>query len=53
MIPNEAIERRQTERIRELATRFSGFVKEARERVQPRRHATAQKFVESEHCETN
>jgi 2-dehydro-3-deoxyphosphogluconate aldolase/(4S)-4-hydroxy-2-oxoglutarate aldolase len=53
LIPNEAIERRQTERIRELATRFSGFVKEARERVQPRRHATAQKFVESEHCETN
>jgi 2-dehydro-3-deoxyphosphogluconate aldolase/(4S)-4-hydroxy-2-oxoglutarate aldolase len=51
LIPTEAIEKRQTERIRELAMRFSGFVKEARVRLQPRK-AAAQKFVEAEHCET-
>ena len=33
LIPHEAITRRQLERIRELATRFTGFVKEARDRM--------------------
>jgi 2-dehydro-3-deoxyphosphogluconate aldolase/(4S)-4-hydroxy-2-oxoglutarate aldolase len=33
LIPHEAIARRQLERIRELATRFVGFVKEARDRM--------------------
>jgi 2-dehydro-3-deoxyphosphogluconate aldolase/(4S)-4-hydroxy-2-oxoglutarate aldolase len=33
LIPREAIERRQSERIQELAQRFAGFVKEARERL--------------------
>jgi 2-dehydro-3-deoxyphosphogluconate aldolase / (4S)-4-hydroxy-2-oxoglutarate aldolase len=34
LIPTEAIERRQPQRIRELAHRFAGFVKDARERVE-------------------
>ena len=33
LIPHEAIAHRQLERIRELATRFLGFVKEARDRM--------------------
>jgi 2-dehydro-3-deoxyphosphogluconate aldolase / (4S)-4-hydroxy-2-oxoglutarate aldolase len=37
LIPTEAIERRQSKRIRELAHRFAGFVREARERMQPRK----------------
>jgi 2-dehydro-3-deoxyphosphogluconate aldolase/(4S)-4-hydroxy-2-oxoglutarate aldolase len=37
LIPTEAIERRQAKRIRELALRFAGFVKEARERTEPRK----------------
>ncbi len=35
LIPLEAIERRQSERIKELAHRFLGFVKEARNRLAP------------------
>jgi len=35
LIPTEAIERRQAKRIRELALRFAGFVKEARRRMEP------------------
>jgi 2-dehydro-3-deoxyphosphogluconate aldolase/(4S)-4-hydroxy-2-oxoglutarate aldolase len=35
LIPNEAIVRRQARRIRELAIRFLGFVKEGRERLEP------------------
>src|SRR5277367_5979836 len=34
LIPTEAIERRQSERIRELALRFTEFVKDARERTE-------------------
>jgi 2-dehydro-3-deoxyphosphogluconate aldolase/(4S)-4-hydroxy-2-oxoglutarate aldolase len=34
LIPTEAIERRQADRIRELAHRFRGFVRDARARVQ-------------------
>jgi 2-dehydro-3-deoxyphosphogluconate aldolase/(4S)-4-hydroxy-2-oxoglutarate aldolase len=33
LIPTEALERRQSKRIRELALRFAGFVKHARERT--------------------
>jgi 2-dehydro-3-deoxyphosphogluconate aldolase/(4S)-4-hydroxy-2-oxoglutarate aldolase len=33
LIPTEAIARRQSKRIRELALRFTGFVKEARDRL--------------------
>jgi 2-dehydro-3-deoxyphosphogluconate aldolase/(4S)-4-hydroxy-2-oxoglutarate aldolase len=35
LIPAEAIERRETERIKELAHRFLGFVKDARKRLGP------------------
>jgi 2-dehydro-3-deoxyphosphogluconate aldolase / (4S)-4-hydroxy-2-oxoglutarate aldolase len=35
LIPSEAIQRRQADRIRELAIRFRGFVQEARDRLQP------------------
>ena len=38
LIPTEAIMRRQAKRIRELATRFAGFVREARDRMEPRGH---------------
>src|SRR5271170_4071000 len=37
LIPTEAIERRQSERIRELAQRFVGFVKDARARLEARK----------------
>jgi len=37
LIPTEAIERRQSERIRELAHRFLGFVKDARQRLAPKK----------------
>jgi 2-dehydro-3-deoxyphosphogluconate aldolase/(4S)-4-hydroxy-2-oxoglutarate aldolase len=52
LIPAEAIERRQSKRIRELALRFSGFVKEARARVEPQKKAAAAgKFTKIEECE--
>lgn len=53
LIPAEAIERRQSKRIRELALRFSGFVKEARDRMEPHRKtaAAAGKFARIEECE--
>jgi 2-dehydro-3-deoxyphosphogluconate aldolase / (4S)-4-hydroxy-2-oxoglutarate aldolase len=41
LIPTEAIERRQAKRIRELALRFTGFVKEARERTEPKKKSVA------------
>jgi 2-dehydro-3-deoxyphosphogluconate aldolase / (4S)-4-hydroxy-2-oxoglutarate aldolase len=37
LIPTEAIERRQAARIRELAQRFVGFVKDARARLEARK----------------
>ncbi len=37
LIPAEAIKRREVERIRELAGRFVGFVKEARQRLGPKK----------------
>ena len=39
LIPTEAIERRQSERIRELAHRFAGFVNDARHRMATRTEA--------------
>jgi 2-dehydro-3-deoxyphosphogluconate aldolase/(4S)-4-hydroxy-2-oxoglutarate aldolase len=54
LIPTEAIARRQTERIRELALRFTGFVKEARERVEEiRRTTVVQPFAGDEECEVS
>lgn len=50
LIPHEALERRQAKRIRELALRFSGFVKEARHRMQPAKAAAA-KLPNIEQCE--
>jgi hypothetical protein len=52
LIPTEAIERRQAERIRELALRFTGFVKDARGRLKERRQSAPQMFVGAEKCET-
>jgi 2-dehydro-3-deoxyphosphogluconate aldolase/(4S)-4-hydroxy-2-oxoglutarate aldolase len=52
LIPPEAIERRQGERIRELAFRFTEFVKEAREKVAAgKKRASRKKHLDIEHCE--
>jgi 2-dehydro-3-deoxyphosphogluconate aldolase / (4S)-4-hydroxy-2-oxoglutarate aldolase len=52
LIPTEAIERRQAKRIRELALRFSGFVKEARARMEPSKQSTfARRIAGIEDCE--
>jgi 2-dehydro-3-deoxyphosphogluconate aldolase/(4S)-4-hydroxy-2-oxoglutarate aldolase len=39
LIPADAIANRETERIRELARRFVGFVKDARRRLEPRKES--------------
>lgn len=41
LIPPDAIEHRESERIRELAQRFVGFVREARQRLAPQKEAAA------------
>jgi len=52
LIPTEAIARHQPQRIRELALRFAGFVKEARERVEEiKRNTVAQRYEGTEKCE--
>jgi 2-dehydro-3-deoxyphosphogluconate aldolase/(4S)-4-hydroxy-2-oxoglutarate aldolase len=52
LIPTEAIVRRQPERIRELAHRFTGFVREARERVEEiKRSTVVERFEGDEKCE--
>jgi 2-dehydro-3-deoxyphosphogluconate aldolase/(4S)-4-hydroxy-2-oxoglutarate aldolase len=52
LIPIEAIERHQADRIRELALRFAGYVKEGRARLQPvRPSAKDQNFSPTEACE--
>jgi 2-dehydro-3-deoxyphosphogluconate aldolase / (4S)-4-hydroxy-2-oxoglutarate aldolase len=52
LIPTEAIARRQTQRIRELALRFVGFVRDARERVEEiKRNTVAQRYEGTEECE--
>ena len=46
LIPSEAIERRQSKRIRELALRFIRFVKEARDRIEAgKKSAAARKAI--------
>jgi 2-dehydro-3-deoxyphosphogluconate aldolase/(4S)-4-hydroxy-2-oxoglutarate aldolase len=52
LIPTEAIERRQAARIRELAQRFLGFVKDARARLEARKpKRVAKKSDGLEKCE--
>lgn len=52
LIPTEAIERRQSARIKELAHRFVGFVKDARARLEARKPMHLAKKVEAmEKCE--
>jgi 2-dehydro-3-deoxyphosphogluconate aldolase/(4S)-4-hydroxy-2-oxoglutarate aldolase len=52
LIPTEAIERRQSKRIRELARRFIGFVKEARDRIEAgKRNAVVQRRPGIKECE--
>ena len=53
LIPIEALERRQAERIRELAFRFAGYVKEARARMEPAKRTASkgQKFTGTENCD--
>lgn len=52
LIPTEAIELRQSKRIRELARRFKLFVKEARDRIEVRKQsAAAHKPLDIEECE--
>ena len=52
LIPTEAIARRQPQRIRELALRFVGFVKDARERVEEvERNTVADRYEGTEKCE--
>jgi 2-dehydro-3-deoxyphosphogluconate aldolase/(4S)-4-hydroxy-2-oxoglutarate aldolase len=52
LIPDEAISRRQPERIGELAQRFIGFVKEARQRVVALKQKTVVRRYEStDECE--
>ncbi len=52
LIPTEAIECKQSERIRELALRFSRAVKDAREQIEDwKRTFAPQKFTGSDNCE--
>jgi len=50
LIPTEAIHRRQTKRIQELALRFAKFVKEARERVPVKSLTPAAAVLSAIHC---
>jgi 2-dehydro-3-deoxyphosphogluconate aldolase / (4S)-4-hydroxy-2-oxoglutarate aldolase len=52
LIPNEAIERRQSERIRELARRFVKLVNDAREQIEAwKRSTVVKKYTGTEKCE--
>jgi 2-dehydro-3-deoxyphosphogluconate aldolase / (4S)-4-hydroxy-2-oxoglutarate aldolase len=52
LIPTEAIECRQAERIQELAMRFSKLVNDAREQIEEwKRTLVPQKFTGSDNCE--
>ncbi len=52
LIPTEAIQRRQSERIRELARRFVKLVKDARERIEDWKRSTIVKeYTGTEKCE--
>ena len=53
LIPTEAIERRQSERIRELARRFQKLVKDARQQLEEWRQSLVVKaYTGTEKCET-
>jgi len=53
LIPTEAIERRQAERIRELARRFAKLVKDAHQQVELwKQSVVVKKYTETEKCET-
>jgi len=53
LIPIESIERKQAKRIKELAMRFSKFVREARLRVPPKvRESLAATQISAKHCDT-
>ena len=52
MIPTEAIARRQSDRIKELARRFRRMVKEAREQIEVWQQGVVLKeFTGTEECE--
>ncbi|MGB8114862.1 MAG: bifunctional 4-hydroxy-2-oxoglutarate aldolase/2-dehydro-3-deoxy-phosphogluconate aldolase, partial [Candidatus Sulfotelmatobacter sp.] len=52
LIPNEAIKRRQSQRIHELARRFAKLVKDAREQIDAwRRSQVVKEFTGTEKCE--
>jgi 2-dehydro-3-deoxyphosphogluconate aldolase/(4S)-4-hydroxy-2-oxoglutarate aldolase len=53
LIPVESIERKQAKRIKELALRFSKFVREARLRVPPRVQESQEAArISAKHCDT-
>lgn len=52
LIPAEAMERRQSDRIRELAQRFSRIVKDAREQIEAwKRNVVVKGYTGTERCE--
>jgi hypothetical protein len=52
LIPTEAIQRRQSQRIHELARRFKKLVQDAREQIESwKRSQVVQEFTEAEKCE--
>jgi 2-dehydro-3-deoxyphosphogluconate aldolase/(4S)-4-hydroxy-2-oxoglutarate aldolase len=52
LIPNEAIQRRQSQRIHELARRFAKLVKDAREQIEAwKRSQVVKEFTGTEKCE--
>jgi 2-dehydro-3-deoxyphosphogluconate aldolase / (4S)-4-hydroxy-2-oxoglutarate aldolase len=52
LVPTEAIERRQSERIRELARRFTKIVKEAREQIADwKKSIVVKEFTGTDKCE--
>ena len=52
LIPTEAIEKRQSERIRELARRFAKLVKDARQQIEDwKQSVVVKKYIGTEKCE--
>jgi 2-dehydro-3-deoxyphosphogluconate aldolase/(4S)-4-hydroxy-2-oxoglutarate aldolase len=52
LIPNEAIQRRQSQRIHELARRFAKLVRDAREQIEAwKRSQVVKEFTGTEECE--
>jgi dihydroorotate dehydrogenase len=52
LIPTEAIQRRQSQRIHELARRFTKLVKDAREQLEAwKRSLVVKEFTGTERCE--